>query len=431
MTMLRKLLSKGSFVRSVTVLAGGTALAQVITVAVSPFLTRLYRPEDFGLLGAYVAVLGLAVPLASWRYEFAIPLPKSEQEAFNLLIMALGTVVVMTALLALGIGVFGQRLVVWMKAPALRPYLWLLPVGLLGAGAYQALNYWAVRRQAFAVIARTKLAQSTGSVGTQLLAGLGVPGPLGLIAGHVVGQVGGGSSLARLVMRSWATLGQSISWRQMRAMAKRYWRFPVFSASASLFNSATTQVPTLLLTVFYGADVTGWFILGQRVLGAPADLIGNSIGQVYLSEAARLVGTDPVALRQLFFRTGGRMALIAAAPMLVIMVWGPWLFSRIFGLQWLAAGSYARLLAVWVFFGLVISPIASLNVLERQDLFLLWNVGRSILTVGGLFLSHRLGLGPHQAIGVYSLCMVIAYMAIALLWLLAVQQRIEAVARVH
>jgi O-antigen/teichoic acid export membrane protein len=125
------------------------------------------------------------------------------------------------------------------------------------------------------------------------------------------------------------------------------------------------------------------------------------------------------------------MALIAAAPMLVIMAWGPWLFSRIFGLQWLAAGSYARLLAVWVFFGLVISPIASLNVLERQDLFLLWNVGRSILTVGGLFLSHRLGLGPHQAIGVYSLCMVIAYMAIALLWLLAVQQRIEAVARVH
>jgi O-antigen/teichoic acid export membrane protein len=191
MTMLRKLLSKGSCVRSVTVLAGGTALAQVITVAVSPFLTRLYRPEDFGLLGAYVAVLGLAVPLASWRYEFAIPLPKSEQEAFNLLIMALGTVVVMTALLTLGIGVFGQRLVVWMKVPALRPYLWLLPVGLLGAGAYQALNYWAVRRQAFAVIARTKLAQSAGSVGTQLLAGLGVPGPLGLIAGHVVGQVGG------------------------------------------------------------------------------------------------------------------------------------------------------------------------------------------------------------------------------------------------
>ena len=55
MTML-KLLS-GKFCARVTVLAGSTALARVITVAVSPFLTRLYRPE-VRPLGAYMAVLG-------------------------------------------------------------------------------------------------------------------------------------------------------------------------------------------------------------------------------------------------------------------------------------------------------------------------------------------------------------------------------------
>ena len=47
------------FFRNVLVLMSGTALAQIITVAVAPLLTRLYNPVDFGIFGVYASIVGI------------------------------------------------------------------------------------------------------------------------------------------------------------------------------------------------------------------------------------------------------------------------------------------------------------------------------------------------------------------------------------
>jgi O-antigen/teichoic acid export membrane protein len=51
-------------------------LGQAITVLVSPILTRLYTPEDFGVFGVYASILGIVTVVASLRYEYALPLPE-------------------------------------------------------------------------------------------------------------------------------------------------------------------------------------------------------------------------------------------------------------------------------------------------------------------------------------------------------------------
>ena len=48
-----------------------------------------------------------------------------------------------------------------------------------GAGTYQALSYWAIRRRAFGRIARTKLSQGVGQVVTQVALGLARAGRAG------------------------------------------------------------------------------------------------------------------------------------------------------------------------------------------------------------------------------------------------------------
>jgi O-antigen/teichoic acid export membrane protein len=50
---LKKALPKNAFARGVSVLVGGTVGAQALMVLASPLLTRLYTPEDFGLLVVY------------------------------------------------------------------------------------------------------------------------------------------------------------------------------------------------------------------------------------------------------------------------------------------------------------------------------------------------------------------------------------------
>ena len=185
---VRVTLPRGRLARSVAVLAGGTALGQAITVLASPILTRLYAPEDFGVLAVYSSILGILSVIASWRYELAIPLPEQDEDAVNLVALSLGIVVLMSMVVGLGAWLLGEHVVQWLNAPGLQPYLWLLPVGTLLVGSYQIFNYWAVRKQAFGAIARTKLYQGLGAALTQVASGFLKSGPLGLIVGQIVGQ---------------------------------------------------------------------------------------------------------------------------------------------------------------------------------------------------------------------------------------------------
>ena len=54
--------------RSVAVVTSGNAGAQAITLASAPFITRLYGPEAFGVLGAYMAVVTIASPVVALAY---------------------------------------------------------------------------------------------------------------------------------------------------------------------------------------------------------------------------------------------------------------------------------------------------------------------------------------------------------------------------
>ena len=69
----------------------GTTIAQAIPIAISPILTRIYTPEDFGLLALFVAITSIFASIANARYELAIMLPKKDEDAIN--IFALGFIV--------------------------------------------------------------------------------------------------------------------------------------------------------------------------------------------------------------------------------------------------------------------------------------------------------------------------------------------------
>ncbi|MBW1939478.1 MAG: oligosaccharide flippase family protein, partial [Deltaproteobacteria bacterium] len=136
---------KGHFVRGVGFIAGGTALGQAVVLIASPVITRLYCPEDFGIFSVYASLLGLLTVFGSMRYAFAIPLPKDADTAANLLALSLLVIFFVTFIISLFIWKAGDHIVLLLKIPKLRPYLWLLPVGVFGASTYSAFNFWAIR----------------------------------------------------------------------------------------------------------------------------------------------------------------------------------------------------------------------------------------------------------------------------------------------
>ena len=76
-------LIKSSGVRNFTKLLSANVVAQVIGLVVYPILTRMYAPEDFGLLNLFMSIGGVLAILSTAEYYYAIVLPKEEKDAEN------------------------------------------------------------------------------------------------------------------------------------------------------------------------------------------------------------------------------------------------------------------------------------------------------------------------------------------------------------
>ncbi|MFD1960755.1 hypothetical protein ACFSHP_20310 [Novosphingobium panipatense] len=81
-TRLRGMLfhfARNKFFKNVAIVGGGIAVGQSISLAFTPFLTRLYGPQSFGVAAAFAAVVNIIIPIATLGYANAIVLPDEEE----------------------------------------------------------------------------------------------------------------------------------------------------------------------------------------------------------------------------------------------------------------------------------------------------------------------------------------------------------------
>src|SRR5690554_4361739 len=157
---MRRLLPKSKYTRNVLTLMTGTGLAQAIPIAISPILTRLYTPEEFGMFGMYLAIVAILAVAATGRYELAILLPKNDKDAINILILSILLSALFSVLLLIVVIAFGEKIALLFGEPSLSKWLLWVPVSVLLVGAYQSLNYWSNRKAHYKRLAISRTLQS-------------------------------------------------------------------------------------------------------------------------------------------------------------------------------------------------------------------------------------------------------------------------------
>jgi lipopolysaccharide exporter len=407
---LTALMPKTKFARSVAVLSSATAVGQGVVILAAPLLTRLYTPDEYGVLGVYLSVLGIVAVVASFLYEQAIPLPGDDREAISLLALAL--IIVACVSLAVGglIWIAGAELARWSNVTEIQPYLFLLPVGIFLVGVYELLSRWGVRKEAFPAIARTTLLQGGGSVAIQIGLGVFGVGALGLILGQVFGRAAGITNLARIVLSGSEHPVRRIAASDIRKVAYRYRRFPLLFTWSAWLNRVNLMGPTILLAVFFGASTAGWFALVQRIMGVPTRLLGRAVTQVYFGESARIARRNPAKLKTLFLSVLKKLSIIGCISIFPIGIVSPWVFPIVFGAEWVESGRYAAILCPMIFLQFISSPFGTtLTVLERQDLALLREVVRIILLGCAFYVARINAFSPEMTIVSLSLAGVAGY----------------------
>lgn len=396
--------SKSPFFKNVVLLAGGTAAAQAISLLTAPITTRLYTPADFGVLTVFAAVLGIIGQLSTLRYSVTIPLAEDEDLAYNVLKLCFLITLSLSFLFEAGVLLFGDYFATRFSAAPVAPYLWLLPVCLLGAGLYEALSSWAVRRKYFKVIAQTKLSQGLSSSGIKIgLGWLGIK-PLGLLLGLLASQVAGTGSILLKLLKEKPRFFSSISWIGIGYAAQKFSRFPLLQSWSKLLLSLGVQLPAIFMAAFYGAEVVGLFGLAHSMVNMPMNFLGTSVAQVYYAEIAQYGKSRPDKILKLSLLIVKKMFFVGIIPMGAIMVAGPWMFGFIFGAEWHDAGVYAMFMSLLILSRFVSTPIMHcLNVLEKQLTQLLINIIRVISTALIFIVCSNYGLSSENTIIIYSI----------------------------
>lgn len=378
---------RNSFVRSASVLVGGSAVTHALTVLALPILTRLYSPEEFSILAVYIAIVTMISTIACLRLEIAIPLPVDDLEAANLLALALGLALGAALLVGACVFVFGNWFFGVLGQPQLQPYGWLLPFGVWLAGSYAAIQFWSSRKKRFPKIARSRMMQAGSGLTVQLGLGWASAGPIGLLLGHALMSGAGAVNLAQQAWRNDRHALTGVTLGGMRHAFNAYQRFPRYSSWEALANNAAIQLPVLLIAALALGPEAGFIMLAMRAMGTPVALLGGAVAQVYLSQAPEEMRAGSLSDFTTDVLKG--LASVAVGPLVFIALIAPSAFALIFGEEWRRAGELVVWMSPWFVFKLLSSPVSMVMHVKMMQRAMLG------LMVAGLVLRLVMTLGAY------------------------------------
>jgi O-antigen/teichoic acid export membrane protein len=241
-------------------------------------------------------------------------------------------------------------------------------------------------------------------------------GAAGMSIGYVIGRATGVGFLRAAVRSDYRARLRRISSRDLRAAASRHRRFPLVVLWSSLLNSASFQVPVLVLAALFQTTVVGWFLLTVRVLQLPLAVIGTAVGQVFYARASRSSEDELRSTTSAVFRS---LVVIGTGPMVLLAIGGDRGFALVFGDAWREAGRYAQWLAPWLLLVFVASPLSTVVfVLSRQREEFLFQLVLVGARVGALLVGWQLGAAS-LAIGLFGAGSA-ALWGIYMVWLLKI-----------
>jgi lipopolysaccharide exporter len=381
-----------AFMKNVLILVSGTAIAQLIAILGTPVITRIYDPAAFGSLALFLSITSLIGVVICLKYEAAIMLPHSDEEAAQLFGLCLG-ISLLLSILVLFITIAGYTFFAsWLNAPDLN--LWLIPLFSFFFGLFLAFNYWNIRKQKYGRQSRALVARAVATTGTQISAGVAGSATGGsLIAGAVIGQI---VSATVLGIRIWRDdleyLKKHITRKGMLSGLKRYRNFPLYDTWSDLLNTLSAQLPVFLLTYYFLSTVVGYYALALMVVQLPMGLIGGSIGNVFFQNASLAKHKEIGEIAVLLEDTVLTLIKIGILPALMLLFFGEDLFFVVFGSDWTESGQIAAIITPWVFLVFITSPISTLfSIFEKQRMTLVLNIIALVLRGGSLIIGGMLG----------------------------------------
>lgn len=392
-------------------MVAGAGLGKVIAILAIPVLTRIYSPGDMGVLSIFSACAAIIMPIATLRYNVALPLPKRDETALNLAILCLASTFSFSLIISAIFYFFSESIFNTINLKPVQDYWWLLIFAIALGCLYEIMNGWAIREKAFGALARSAVWQS--ALGSFFKVTLGVIGlkPAGLLIGQLFTVGGGLFPLLKLFIKKLKINHHKISLKQIIFCLKFYSELPKYRLPSQFLLAFSMNAPVMFSAWLFGIEVSGQLGLTIMALSLPLNIVGNSVGQVYYSEVAKIGAKEAEKIYSISIKLIKQLLVISILPFLTLLIFGPWLFVTAFGKDWSQAGVFAQILAFCLLAQFISTPLVNaLNVFGAQKSFLKLNIIRAIAVVTVFLLSWATQISAAKTVSIYSATLFLHYL---------------------
>lgn len=385
---INKLLPNSRIGKNVFMLMGGTAMAQAITAASMPIITRLYTPEVIGVFSVYLSFFNFWLNLLAWRYENALLITEDEEESHHVfrLGVLLTTFTAALAIPAMGVlhstGTLGfDVLPIWTPLIAF--------ISLLGYGFFMLYRAWLLRLREARVISLSALARSGANLTARILTGISSLGIYGLLFAEVCGSWAALSAVRNKTKKLLQAKSPKWSWYKVTKAAKRYRKYAQYEMPSVVVDQLAIALPVPVIATLYGAQAAGWFGLARLLYAIPNGQIGKAVGDVFQMELGYCVRDgNYIRGEKLFYKFSLGLLFVGVFLLILALYAAPLLVPYIFGEEWREMGEIVAHMAPWMFMALLVSSMSrALSVLQKQQWKLLYDISALLVVVLIYFLS--------------------------------------------
>lgn len=335
--MINKLKPKSEFSRNILTLMTGTTIAQAIPLAISPILTRIYTPEDFGLFALFVAISSILAVIVTGQYELSIMLPNNQNNAFHIVVLSIFINIIISSIILFLIIIFQENILKLIGGDKLENWIYVIPLSSFLIGFINTLTYWLNSQKKYKQLSYMKIIQSSTNSSSNILLGYSKFGYDGFIISQLLSQ----SLIAAFLLKKSYNNKYINNIKKIKiiALAKRYIKFPKVTMFHSLFNTFSNQFPIFMISYFFTTKDIGYYSFAIKIIAAPMSLVSSSFYQVFFE--AFIKEKDKLKIyKHKFIKIN--VVFLPIFTLFWFLI--PTVFEFIFGPDWKVAGIYAQIL---------------------------------------------------------------------------------------
>jgi O-antigen/teichoic acid export membrane protein len=386
---------------SILLLFSGNGLAQLIPLLAYPVISRLFSPEEFGLLALLFSIHSIVLIIATGQFEMAVVLPKNDENAIKLVRVGLAISVVVSVIFLVFSIAFQS--IVQKYYSNLRIHFWLLPLTItIFTTAFSSLLLSLCnRKRLYKHIVAYNFILSVLTVSLKVVFGI-LKIDNGLVLGFLIAQsISSAYFLFKPFINQVSIKSITSVSKEDFQVAKDYLNFPKFNLPLNFLNTLSSNLPFFLIAIYFSKYLTGQMSVAFTLLFKLSTLYSNSASQVLYQKIVSIKHGGELIfpiVRKYFLRT----LLPFSFLITIFILLAPILFTFFLGKDWFIAARFGQIMAPWALLVIMGGPLSFIpNIFEQQRKNLyICTVGLILRTVG-LFIGIHFN-NVYIAVGLFS-----------------------------